>query len=205
MKKKILAVIGIIVIAAALFGCSKKTIDVDTKSTEPASQSTAAASTIKPTASTTNTVESSTASTTAGKRINSSTTTTKTPAARTTSEQTARSETTAAPEATKSSTKATTKTTTKATSKPTVKNVSASEVQAQVNSYIRSRGITVDSSLNSGNSGWSGEIAGEQMDLNNGYSLKTCKAYVDMEIASLGKDISMYCYYSNNTFYVCYM
>lgn len=87
-----------------------------------------------------------------------------------------------------------------------VKNVSPKDVQSKVNAYIRSKGITVDSSMTSSNASWSGQISRTQERLNNGKTLKTCKEYVDLEIQSLGKDtiVSMYCYYDDESFYILY-
>lgn len=89
---------------------------------------------------------------------------------------------------------------------PEVKNVSPKDVQNKVNAYIRSKGITVDSSMTPNNASWSGQISGMQEDLNSGYTLKYCKDGVDCEIKFLGKDtiVSMYCYYSGNDFYILY-
>ena len=208
MKKKILAVIGIMTITAAMLaGCSSKDVEADAEaSTEPTSQTVSVSDTTKATESTT-VAESTTdeATSTTKKKDGSITTkkaaskTTAKVAPKTTAKQTTKSTTAAA------TTQATTKATTKTTTKATVKNVSAKDVQAQVNAYIRSKGITVDSSLNSGNSGWSGAIAGEQVDRNNGYSLRTCKSYVDSEIAELGTNVTMNCYFDGTFFYICYM
>ena len=193
MKKKLFAVIGIIAITAAvLAGCSSKDVEADAEaSTEPVSQTVSVSDTTKA-------YESTTAAESTSKADESTTATTK-KAVQTTAK--------AAVQTTKVTTQATTKTTTKSTTKATttVKNVSAKDVQAQVNAYIRSKGITVDSSLNSSNSGWSGAIAGEQVDRNNGYSLRTCKSYVDSEVAELGTNVSMNCYFDGTFFYICYM
>lgn len=89
---------------------------------------------------------------------------------------------------------------------PEVKNVSPKDVQSKVNAYIRSKGITVDSSMRPSNASWSGQISGMQEDLNSGYTLKYCKDGVDCEIKFLGKDtiVSMYCYYDGADFYILY-
>lgn len=89
---------------------------------------------------------------------------------------------------------------------PEVKNISPKDVQSKVNAYIRSKGITVDSSMRPSNASWSGQISRTQERLNNGKTLQTCKEYVDLEIRDLGKDtiISMYCYYDNDAFYILY-
>lgn len=89
---------------------------------------------------------------------------------------------------------------------PEIKNVSPKDVQSKVNAYIRSKGITVDSSMRPSNASWSGQISGMQEDLNSGYTLKYCKDGVDCEIKFLGKDtiVSMYCYYDGADFYILY-
>lgn len=90
---------------------------------------------------------------------------------------------------------------------PEVKNVSPKDVQNKVNAYIRSKGITVDSSMTPNNASWTGDIWASQERLNNGKALQSCKNYVDLEINELGKDtiISMYCYFDgNDTFYILY-
>lgn len=206
MTKKILAVIGIGIIAATMLaGCSSKDVEADAEaSTEPVSQTVSVSDTTKPAESTT-VAESTTAETTTEKTTTTTTTATAkqsqtTAAPKTTAKQTTKSTTAAT---TKATTQATTKATTKATT--TVKNVTAAEVQAQVNSYIRSKGVTVDSSLNSGNSGWSGRVAILQEDLNDGYCLNRCKSYVDSEISNGYTGMALYCYYDNNYFYVCYL
>ena len=209
MKKKILAVIGIMTITAAMLaGCSSKDVEADADaSTEPVSQAIGVSDTTKPAESTT-VAESTTNKTTSTTKKKDGSTITKKAASKTTAKaapkttakQTTKSTTAAA------TTQATTKATTKTTTKATVKNVSAKDVQAQVNAYIRSKGITVDSSLNSGNSGWSGRISATRQDsLNDGTSLRNCKSYVDSEISSMGSNISLYCYYDGTFFYICYM
>ena len=80
-------------------------------------------------------------------------------------------------------------------------------MQKEVNAYIKSRGITLDSSMTPDNASWSGQIAAEQVDLNNGYTLRTCKADVDLEIRDYRScndrdPMSMYCYYDGSDFYV---
>lgn len=107
----------------------------------------------------------------------------------------------------KTTTKKTTITTKKTTT--TQKNVSAKEVQNEVNNYIKSKGITLDSSMTPSNASWSGQIAGTQEDLNNGYSLKTCKSYADLDISDYKSSngcnpLAMYCYYDGSDFYILY-
>lgn len=218
MNKRILAIIGIIVIIATIFaGCSQKDEAVDaTASTESTSQTVVSEESAVFDESTTiedGSSDDSSAADATAERENGSTTT-KAAAGKTTTvaKTTAKQTTKAAAQTTKSTTKAATQTATKATTKTTtkatttVKNVSAKDVQAQVNSYIRSKGITVDSSLNPSNSGWSGRISATRQDsLNDGTSLRNCKSYVDSEIASMGTDISLYCYYDGTFFYICYM
>lgn len=94
------------------------------------------------------------------------------------------------------------------TTKKATNNVSAKDVQAQVNAYIKSKGIKVDSSMTPDNSGWSEEISGLQSDLNDGYSLKSCKSRVDRELKIWNGNLhSMYCYYnsSRQLFYILYL
>ncbi len=83
--------------------------------------------------------------------------------------------------------------------------VSAKDVQKQVNDYIRSKGIKVDSTLNSSNSGWNGRISTVQDHLNNGGALRNAKEDVDYNIREMGTNLSMYCYYDGSYLYVCYM
>lgn len=220
MKKKILIMLCILsLIAAAFAGCSQKDVEVDaTSSTVPTTQTTTAAtkpaeSTTKPTETTT-VKENSTATTKASENkttvnaTKSSTTTTKAATKATANQTTKKVVKATAKQTTKSTTKkqtTTKKVTTTKKKTTTKKNVTAKEVQNQVNSYIRSRGITVDSSLNPNNAGWSSEISGLQEDLNNGYTLRSCKYDVDEYIREMGTNLSMYCYYRGNDFYVCYL
>lgn len=92
----------------------------------------------------------------------------------------------------------------------TQKNVSAKEVQDQVNSYIRSKGITVDSSMTPSNSSWSGLLSASQKYLNNGTALNNCKVDVDFIVnnykSSNGSNPqSMYCYFDVDCFYILYL
>ena len=203
MKKKILAVIGIMTITAAMLaGCSSKDVEADAQaSTEPTSNSFVVSDTTKAAESTT-IAESTTVEATTKKEAAKTTTKAApkaTAAAKTTAKQTTKSTTAV------QTTKATTKATTKPTTKATVKNVSAKDVQAQVNAYIRSKGVTVDSSLNPSNSGWNVPISSSQNNLNNGRTLSDCKWDVDSNIKNMGNDISMYCYLDGQDFYICYM
>ena len=165
MKKKILAVIGIMTITAAMLaGCSSKDVEADAQaSTVPASQAIGVSDTTKAAESTT-VAESTTDEATSTTKKKDGSIPTKKAASKTTAKAAPK---TTAKQTTKSTTavqttKATTQATTKATTKATVKNVSAKDVQAQVNAYIRSKGITVDSSLNPSNSGWNVPISSSQ-------------------------------------------
>lgn len=93
--------------------------------------------------------------------------------------------------------------------KPTkpVKHVTAKEVQDEVNAYIRNTlGVKVNTSLRPNSAGWDGEIAGEQVDLDSGYTLRACKEYAKMCKDEMGDMLgSLYCYYEGTTFYVLYM
>lgn len=106
---------------------------------------------------------------------------------------------------------ATTKKKTTTTKKKTTakKNVSAKSIQSQVNSYIKSKGIKLDSSMTPSNASWSGQIAGTQEDLNSGYSLRTCKSYAELDISDYKSSngcnpLAMYCYYDGSDFYILY-
>ena len=93
--------------------------------------------------------------------------------------------------------------------KPTkpVKHVTAKEVQDEVNAYIRNTlGVKINTSLRPNSAGWDGEIAGEQVDLDSGYTLRACKGYAKMCKDEMGDMLgSLYCYYEGTTFYVLYM
>ena len=211
--KRISLVFCIIVIATSmLVGCSAKTVDADAEpSTISTSQTTTAAAmttTVKPAESTTKsevtTLEKE--KTTSSTQKDESKTTTKSTTRNTTTttkKQTTTSKVTVKTTAAKPTT--TKKVTT--TKKPTTtkKNVTASEVQAQVNSYIRSKGITVDSSLRPDNSGWSGQISDRQDGLNDGRTLQLCKEYVNNEISNGYSGMTLYCYYDGNDFYILYL
>lgn len=210
MKKKILIMLCIFsLIAAAFAGCSQKDVEADAiSSTESTTQTTMTTPATKPAEITTKPTEpttvkkDSTASTKASENkttvntTKSSTTTTKAatkPTANQTTKSTTKKQTT-----TKKVTTTKKKTTTK-------KNVTAKEVQNQVNSYIRSRGITVDSSLRPNNAGWSGQISKTQDALNNGRTLQLCKEYVEIEISNGYSGMSLYCYYDDTSFYILYL
>lgn len=207
MKKQILSVIGILAIAASILaGCSQNSADTDA-TTQTTTQATTKTVAVNTTVAETTTVsdESTTVSTTVNKESAASTTRA---ASKTTEKKTS---STTAKRTTKVAAKSTTKkTTTKkqtTTKKKTTtkKNVTAAEVQSQVNAYIRSKGYTVDTSLRPNNSGWSGEISGLQEDLNNGDTLRNCKGYVDIEIANGYPGMALYCYYQGNDFYILYL
>ncbi len=214
MKKVFIILISSVVLIASVFaGCSQKDTETGAVTSEAVTQNgsvqTASGETTAED-STSATAESSKSDTTTTTKKSENKTTTKAQnqsAAKTTTKAAAK---TTAKATTNATTKATTKSTTKATTKKpttkaTVKNVSARDVQNQVNAYIRSRGITVDSSLNSGNSGWSYQISRKQQYLNDGSTLRNCKNCVDAEIAEMGTNISLYCYYDSDAFYICYM
>lgn len=222
MKKKILIMLCIFsLIAAAFAGCSQKDVEADAaSSTVPTTQTTTATAATKSAESTTKPTETttvkkdSTASTKASENkttvntTKSSTTATKVATKPTANQTTKKVVKTTAKQRTKSTTKkqtTTKKVTTTKKKTTTKKNLTAKEVQNQVNSYIRSKGYTVDSSLRPNNAGWSGKIAGEQEDLNNGYTLRTCKDYVDNEISNGYSGMTLYCYYNNADFYILYL
>lgn len=104
--------------------------------------------------------------------------------------------------------KPTTTTTKPATTKPTTtqKNVTAKEVQDQVNAYIKSKGLMLDSTLTPSTASWNVPTARSQADLNNGYTLCECKDEVDYLIKFIETERTyFYCYYDNDSFYVLYI
>lgn len=222
MKKKILIMLCIFsLIAAAFAGCSQKDVEADAiSSTESTTQTTMTTPATKPAEITTKPTEpttvkkDSTASTKASENkttvntTKSSTTTTKAATKPTANQTTKKVVKTTAKQTTKSTTKkqtTTKKVTTTKKKTTTKKNVTAKEVQNQVNSYIRSRGITVDSSLRPNNAGWSGQISKTQDALNNGRTLQLCKEYVEIEISNGYSGMSLYCYYDDTSFYILYL
>lgn len=95
-------------------------------------------------------------------------------------------------------------------SKSQTKNVTPAEVQAEVNAYIRSKGVTVNSSLTPSSASWSGQISRTQEALNKGNTLRHCKEYVDLDISDVqssnGKPPQcMYCYYDSDSFYILFI
>lgn len=220
MKKKILIMLCIFsLIAAAFAGCSQKDVEVDAaSSTVPTTQTTTAAT--KPAESTTASTETTTVkedstiptkapeNKTTVNTTKSSTTTTKAATKATANHTTKKVVKTTAKQTTKSTTKkqtTTKKVTTTKKKTTTKKNVTAKEVQNQVNSYIRSKGYTVDSSLRPNNAGWSGQISKTQDALNNGRTLQLCKEYVEIEISNGYSGMSLYCYYDDTSFYILYL
>ncbi len=95
------------------------------------------------------------------------------------------------------------------TTKAAQKNVSPKDVQKQVNAYIKSKGATLDAvnaygiHMTPDSASWSGRISRLPEYLNDGTTLKTCKGYVDAEIAHGAK--YLYCYYDSNWFYVLWL
>lgn len=91
-------------------------------------------------------------------------------------------------------------TTTKPASKPTttkpqttVKHVNIKDVQNEANNYIKTKGIKLDSSLTPDSAGWNGRISALQQDLDNGYTLRTCKEEIGLVIDEWNPNC-MYCY-----------
>lgn len=88
------------------------------------------------------------------------------------------------------------------TTKKSTKNVTPSEICSQANAYIRSNGGNIDTSLRPNASSWRGQIDDAQDFMNSGTCLKTCKGYVDLAISEGAVDL--YCYYDGNDFYILY-
>lgn len=89
----------------------------------------------------------------------------------------------------------------------TQKHVSPYDVQKQVNDYIRSKGWHIATDLTPSNASWRTQISGSQESLDEGYSLRMCKDFVDMAInEGANKQWGMCCYYSSSEhcFYILY-
>ena len=209
MKKNTKSVIALVIVitmisavfAACSAGADKTT--AESASTENTIVSTAAESTTKPVSSTAKT-NSETETT-----VKTDPTTTKSNGAAKSSSvknTTAKKQTTTSKKKSTTTKKAaTTKKKTTTTKKKTTakKNVSAKSVQSQVNSYIKSKGIKLDSSMTPSNASWSGQISDRQDGLNNGTALRTCKSYVDIAIEWDNAN-TLYCYYDGSDFYILY-
>lgn len=197
MKKRIFAVIGIMMIAVMLFtACSAGKGEEAANGTTDVSETVSVSEESTAELVTEETTESTTETTTAG-------TTQSTTKTQTTTKQntTAKQTTTKKVTTTKKQT-----TTTKPTT--TVKNVSAKDVQAQVNSYIKSKGVKVDTSMTPSNASWYPPVYASQSNLNNGYCLRSGKEWVDLIINDIGVDNTyMYCYYSSSeeSLYILYL
>lgn len=209
MKKRIFAIISLVVMAAMIFtACSAGKAEAEANGTTDASEAvsvseespTGAASAESTTEATTAAAETTTVTTT-----KKTETTTKKPAAQTTTkkQQTAPKQTT---------TKAAPKQTTTQKPQTTVKNVTPQEVQKKANEYIKSKGVKLDSSLTPSNAGWNTIIYRTQDELNSGVGLNRCKSQIDCIISELGTDnLYLYCYYDgvsgsgSHTFYILYM
>lgn len=237
MKKKTFAVISVLIIAAMLFaGCSSKgkeasaataedkTIlntdvqidetatpadsNTDTGTSNDSSFSGGGDSRIGSSSESTSSVNSGkdtsdTSTSSTSKASGNSTTTKKVTTTKGTT--TTKKETTKKPETTTQ--KKTTTTTNAFTTTTTSKNVSPAEVQKQVNAYIKSKGIAVDSSMTPSNASWTNRISRTQNDLNSGYSLEHCRDHVDWVIKMCGGAdtiLSMYCYVGSDYFYILY-
>ena len=203
--KSVIALVIVITMVSAVFAACSAGADKTTAknaSAENAIASTAAESTTKTNSETESTVKTDPTTTKSNGAAKSSSVKNTTAKKQTT---TSKKKSTATKKA------ATTKKKTTTTKKKTTakKNVSAKSVQSQVNSYIKSKGIKLDSSMTPSNASWSGQIAGTQEDLNNGYSLRTCKSYADLDISDYKSSngcnpLAMYCYYDGSDFYILY-
>jgi cytoskeletal protein RodZ len=203
MKKRIFAVIGITMIAVMVFtacsaGRGEEVANGVTDVSETVSLS--EESTAEPV--TEGTTESTTEATTVA------TTKSTTKAQITTKQNTTAKQTTTKKVTTTQKQTTTKKVTTTAKATTTVKNVTPQEVQAQVNSYIKSKGVKVDSSLTPSTAGWPVPTSALQKYLNDGTSLRNSKGDVDIIISEVGvQNTYMYCYYSSSEecFYILYL
>lgn len=90
------------------------------------------------------------------------------------------------------------------------KHVTPQEVQKQVNDYIRSKGIKVDSSLSlkTEGVGYPVPTSASQEKLDSGYTLSNAKGMVDIILKNYGAEYidGMYCYYNGSSkFYILYL
>ena len=188
MKKRIYALIGLIVaFVMVLTACSAGKDNEAANGTTEVKETVSAVS--KESTSELTTVESTTEATT-------EVTTTKKPVT-----TTKKAVTTTKKAVTTTKKKVTT--TKKATT--TKKNVTPQEVQKQVNAYIKSKGIKIDTSMTSKNASWRTQISRTQDKLNSGRTLNHCKEWVDYHLDEYNYKIdAMYCYYDSNSFYILY-
>lgn len=199
MKKKFYAIIAILLITAMIFvSCKSNETEEVANPTDDI--------TVSQTAENVSETESSTENT--SKESTTESTTKETTTAKPTTEATTKATTTAKP-TTQATTKETTTvkpTTTTTTTTTTQKNVTPKEVQDQVNAYIKSKGLMLDSSLNPNYGSWNGRISREQIDLNNGYTLRECKAEVNFILTERDPSRTyFYCCYDDDFFYVVFI
>lgn len=217
MKKKILAIISIIVITAIVFAsCTANSSGSDEEEVLNTVDKVSESNTIESVSDAESIIQpevDSTETTTKGNKqttVQNLKTTVANKQTTKKAESAVKKEAPATTERKETTTKKET-TTQKKTTSPPQKNVSPAEVQKQVNDYIRSKGIKVDSEMTPENASWDPQTAGQQKDLNSGYTLKNCKDEVDWIIEVCGKEsiVSMYCYYEKYSdgdwdFYVLY-
>ena len=203
MKKHIIAIVGLIVALIMVFtACTAK------NGAESANGTTAPSETVSTVLTEENTSEVTTESTT---ETTTEPSTEETSKAQTTEKKTESKQTTPKKDQSpqkQTPTKPKVTTTKKVTT--TQKKISAKDVQQQVNNYIKSKGVKVDSSRTPSNASYRYEISALQKHLNDGSSLRNCKECVDYLIKESKDETGnlpscMYCYYSNDTFYVLYM
>ena len=203
MKKRIFAVIGIMMIAVMLFtACSAGKGEEAANGTTDVGETVSVSEESTAELVTEETTESTTETTTAGTTQSTTKTQTTTKQNTTAKQTTTKKVTTTKKQTTTQKQTTTTKPTT------TVKNVSAKDVQAQVNSYIKSKGVKVDTSMTPSNASWYPPVYASQSNLNNGYCLRSGKEWVDLIINDIGVDNTyMYCYYSSSeeSLYILYL
>lgn len=201
LKKIVLVLAAMIIVAGSFAACSEKTskettavndTTVTIDSTIDTGTNTSASETTAINGSTTEKVHKTTASTTKKKAA--------TTAKKSTNLQ--KKVTTTKKKSTTAKKKVTTKKKTTTTKKST-KNVTPSEICSQANAYIRSKGKNVDTSLRPNASSWRGQISDRQDVMNDGTALRLCKEYADLAISE--DAVRLYCYYDGNDFYILYM
>ena len=199
MKKRVYAIIGLVIALVMVFtACSAG------KSEEAANGTTDVSETVSVLEESTTelTTEEATTETTTeatAAAATQSATQAQTTARQTTKAQTTAKQTTAAPKQT------TTQKPTTTVKPTTVKNVTPQEVQSQANAYIKSKGITLNSSMTPDLAGWSTRISTRQDYLNDGGALNSCKGFVNQVIQDVGvSGTESYCYYDGTWLYILY-
>lgn len=194
MEKKFFAIISVLIIVAMIFtSCATRGNESNNEAANASGNVSVSDETNNTSTTDNSTEEASKASTTE--------TTTETTTEPTTAETTTQKQSTTQKQTTTQKQATTKKETTTQKPSTTKKNVTAEEVQKQVNDYIKSKGVTLDSSLNGDSSNcykgeWS-NTSNLQSSLNDGTALSKLKGYVDsIVVANKSNIVSAYCAYN---------